>query len=113
LSECQPVEVELTGTETETESEEEQDIVLKESRKGQNAFLDNEAEVSGDDDDDEDYDDDEEEEEEEEEGSGGDEAEVVEDVACGEPQGTDPREKSTFGEVEVDLPGDGSQAGET
>jgi hypothetical protein len=52
-------------------------------------------------------------EEEEEEGSGGAEAEAVEDVACGEPQGTDPREKSTLGEVEADLPGDGSGAGET
>jgi hypothetical protein len=76
--------------------------VLKESGKGQNAFLDNEAEVSGGgggDDDDEDEAD--------------DEDEVVEAVACGEPQGTDPREKGTFREGEADLPGDGSEAGET
>jgi hypothetical protein len=79
--------------------------MLKEKRKVQNVFLDIEAEVSGDDDDDDDNEDD--------EGSGGDEDELVEDVTCGEPQRTDAREKSTFREVEADLSGDGSQAGET
>jgi hypothetical protein len=100
------LQAQLTDAETESEEEEEEeeeeDIVLKEKKRVKSAFLNDEAEVSDDDDDDD--------------GGGGeddDEDEAEEDVALGKPQRTDPREKSTFREHETDVPGDGSEEGET